>query len=204
MTGRVTFLQRFTVYELLVMAAMAALGIAIKPVVVPLAHLVSSSLMMPSGALAGGLYMMWLVMGFGLVRKYGTGTLIGLIQALVVMFTGVIGSHGIMTLVSYTMPGIVMDLGLFIIGHRVCCRPCAFLAGLLANVTGTFVVNMIFFRLPGIYLSLTLGLAALSGGLGGILAWQLLLLLDRYQLLPKQRLKPKRRKGKTSENTFAK
>ena len=51
-------LQKFTVRDLVLIAAMAALGIAIKPVVVPLAHLVSTPLMIPGGALAGGLYMM--------------------------------------------------------------------------------------------------------------------------------------------------
>ena len=182
-----SLLKGFTIYELLIIAVMAALGIALKPIIVPLAHLVSGPLMIPSGALAGGLYMLWLVLGFGLVGKYGTGTLIGLIQALVIMFTGVIGSHGIMTLVSYTMPGVVMDTGLFILGHRVCCRPCAFIAGLLANVTGTFIVNVIFFRLPGIFLALTLLVAALSGGIGGILAWQLLIILNKYKILPKGR-----------------
>jgi hypothetical protein len=131
--------------------------------------------------------MLWLVVGFGIVGKYGTGTLIGLIQALVIMFTGFIGSHGIMTLASYTLPGIVMDLGLLLLGHRVCCRNCAFIAGLLANLTGTFVVNVIFFQLPGLFLALTLGVAAISGGLGGILAWELLKTLDKYKLLPKHK-----------------
>lgn len=187
MTEKQKFLQRFTVYDLLLIAVMATLGIVLKPVIVPIVHLVSAPLMIPSGALAGGLYMLWLVVGFGLVGKYGTGTLIGLIQALVIMFTGIIGSHGIMTLASYTLPGIVMDLGLLLIGHRVCCRSCAFMAGLLANITGTFVVNFIFFHLPGVFLMLTLAAAALSGGLGGLLAWQLLLLLDKYHLRPKKR-----------------
>jgi hypothetical protein len=179
------FLQRFTVYDLVLIAVMATLGIVLKPIIVPIAHLVSGPLMIPAGALAGGLYMLWLVVGFGLVGKYGTATLIGLIQALVVMFTGVIGSHGILTLASYTASGIIMDLGLLLIGHRVCCRSCAFIAGLLANITGTFVVNFIFFRLPLIFLLLTLAVAALSGGVGGLLAWQLLQLLDKYHLRPK-------------------
>lgn len=143
--------------------------------------------MIPGGALAGGLYMLWLVVGFGLVGKYGTATLIGFTQALVVMFTGVIGSHGILTLASYTAPGMVMDLGLLLLGHRVCCKPCAFAAGLTANITGTFVVNFIFFSLPGVFLLLTLTVAALSGGVGGLLAWQLLRLLDKYHLHPQER-----------------
>lgn len=171
-------LKKFTIYDLITIAVMAALGIVLKPYIASVVH----TSVIPGGALAGGLYMLWLVLGLGLTGKYGTGTLIGLVQALVMMFTGLIGSHGIMTLVSYTMPGVVMDLGMFLIRHRVCCPGCAFLAGLLANVTGTFAVNFIFFRLPPLYLLLALSAAALSGGLGGLLAWEILKLLRRFGL----------------------
>lgn len=176
------FFQRFSVRDMVIMAVMAALGVALKPLVVPLAHMASAPLGIPSGSLAGGLYMMWIVMGFGLTGKYGTGTVIGLVQALAVMLTGVAGSHGIMTIFSYTLPGIAVDLGLLLIHHRVCCRQCAVLAGILANVTGTLCVNLIFFRLPGLYLVLTISVAAVSGGTGGFIAWKLLCLLKKYKI----------------------
>jgi hypothetical protein len=175
-------LKRFSVRELILIAAMAAAGIAVKPVIVPLAHLISRPLMIPGGALAGGLYMMWLVVAMGLTQKYGAGTLVGLIQAILVMVAGVSGSHGIMSLISYTMPGIVMDLGLWIIRHRVCCRSCAFLAGILANATGAIMVNMIFFSLPLIPLLLSIMAASFSGGVGGLLAWQLLMALRKFHI----------------------
>ena len=173
-------LQKFSVRDLILISAMAALGIAIKPIVVPLAHLVSTPLMIPGGAFAGGLYMMWLVIAMGLTGKRGSATLAGLVQAILVMITGVSGSHGVMSLVSYTLPGLAIDLGLLLIGHRVCCPFCAFLAGLLANITGTAVVNMVFFSLPAIPLLLSLTVAAFSGGIGGLIAWELLKAMKRY------------------------
>ncbi len=173
-------LKKFTVKDLIIISAMAALGIAIKPVVVPLAHLISTPLFIPSGALAGGLYMMWLVMAFGLTEKRGSATLCAIVQAILVVVTGVIGSHGVMSLISYTMPGVMIDLGLLLIRHRCCCLPCCFLAGLLANVTGTVITNLIFFSLPLIPLLISLTLAAFSGGIGGILSWELLKALRRY------------------------
>ena len=175
-------LRVFTTRDLVIIAVLAALGIAVKPVVVPLAHLVSAPLFIPAGALAGGLYMMWLVVGMGIVGKRGTATLIALVQALLVMLTGVVGSHGALSLISYTLPGIVMDLGLWLTGHRACCLRCCFLAGILANVTGTLMVSFIFFRLPPIPLALTLCTAALSGGVGGILAWQVIKALRRHHI----------------------
>ena len=125
--------------------------------------------------------MMWLVLGAGITGKRGTATLIGIVQAFLVMGTGIIGSHGALSLLTYTMPGIMADLGLLVCGHRVCCAPCSFLAGLLANVTGTAMVNFVYFRLPLLPLALSLAVAALSGGLGGLLALEILKQLTRFK-----------------------
>ncbi|MEG0829429.1 MAG: ECF transporter S component [Anaerovoracaceae bacterium] len=179
------FLQRFSVYDLVIIAIMAALGIAVKPIVVPLAHLISGPLMMPSGAFAGGLYMMWLVIAYGIVKKPGTPTLTALIQALLVFLTGIVGSHGIMTFFTYLIPGISIDLVLLLIGHRVCCRGCAVVSGVVANVAGTVCVNLVFFQAPDIYLILIMSVAALSGTVGGLLAWQLLRVMEKYKLIAK-------------------
>lgn len=176
-------LHRYTMFDLLVIAVMAALGIAIKPIVAPLGHMIATPLMIPSGALTGGLYMMWIVVAFGITGKYGTATLVAVVQALLVLFTGIVGSHGIMSLVSYTLPGIAVDVVLFIIGHRVCCLPCAFLAGAVANLAGTYAVNAIFFSLPFYFLILVMAIALLSGGIGGIIAWQLLKVLRKYHVV---------------------
>ena len=177
-------LQHFTVRDLVLIAAMAALGIAIKPVVVPLVHLVSMPLMIPGGALAGGLYMMWMVVAEGLTGKRGTATMVGFVQAILVMVAGVAGSHGAMSLLSYTLPGVAVDLGLLLMRHRVCCLPCAFVAGVLANLAGTVMSNVIFFSLPLIPLLLSLTVSAFSGGIGGLLSWQLLKSLKRFGIGP--------------------
>lgn len=176
-------MRRFSTYDLVLIAVMAALGVATKPIVVPLAHLITGPLFIPGGSLAGGLYMFWLVVGLGLVRKYGAATLIGLVQALMVIGTGVIGSHGLMSLVSYTLPGVAVDVGLFLIGrHKACCLVCCFIGGMLANLAGTLTVNLIFFQLPLIPLLLSICTAAFSGGLGGILAWRVLQSLRKYKI----------------------
>lgn len=175
-------LDKYSLFDLIIIAMMSALGIAIKPVVVTLAHIIAGPLLIPSGAIAGGFYMMWMVLGFGLTGKRGTATLIALVQALVVTGTGIVGSHGAMSLVTYTVPGIMADLGLLLIGHRACCNACSFLAGMLANIGGTIMVNLVYFRLPLVPLVLVLSAAALSGGLGGILAFQIRQQLLKFQI----------------------
>lgn len=173
-------LVKFSVRDLVLIAAMAALGIAIKPIVVPIAHLISSPLMLPGGALAGGLYMMWIVVAFGLTGKHGTATLVGIVQAILVLITGVAGSHGAMSLISYTMPGILVDVVFLIIRKEIGSMPLALLAGILANLAGTVVVNIIFFSLPMIPLLLSICVAAFSGGIGGVISWYLLTFLGKY------------------------
>ncbi len=175
------FLDKFSLYDLIIIAMMSALGIAIKPIIVPLSHILTGLLLIPPGAVTGGIYMMWLVLGFGITGKRGTMTLIGLVQAILVMATGMAGSQGAMSLLSYTMPGILADLGLFLIGHRVCCLPCAFLAGMLCNIAGTFMVNLVYYRFPVVPLVLSLCVAALSGGLGGIVAFKIVQQIWKFQ-----------------------
>lgn len=163
---------------------MATMGIATKPIIVPLAHIITGPFFIPSGALAGGFYMMWLLLGFGITGKRGTMTLIGLVQAILVVVTGIVGSHGVLSLLTYTLPGILADLGLLLIGHRVCCWPCAFLGGMLCNIGGTIMVNAVYFRLPFVPLVLSMCIAGLSGGLGGLVAFKILQqisMLYKYQ-----------------------
>ena len=153
----------------------AGLGIAIKPVIVPLAHIITGPLFIPGGAVAGGFYMLFIVLPAGLIQKPGASTLTCVVQALLVIITGVIGSHGIMSLLTYVAPGILVDLFLlvFILRKKSVDAAAIFFAGILANLTGTFASNLVFFRLPVIPLMLTLVSAALSGGLGGLIAWQI-------------------------------
>lgn len=192
---------RFSTFDLVLIAVLAALGVATKPIIVPLAHMITGPLFIPGGSLAGGLYMFWLVVGLGLTRKYGTATLIGLVQALMVIGTGVIGSHGVMSLLSYSLPGVAVDLGLFLVGrHKAGCLYCCFIGGMLANLTGSLTVNVIFFRLPFLPLMLSLCTAAFSGALGGILAWQVLKALRKYKIGVRfENIDQKRRGKKTAQ-----
>ena len=85
-----------------------------------------------------------------------------------------------MSLFSYTLPGAAADLLLLVIRRKVDSSATAFLAGIAANVTGTLCVNAIFFSLPLIPLMLSVCVAAVSGGVGGLLAWALLKSLRKY------------------------
>jgi ABC-type thiamin/hydroxymethylpyrimidine transport system permease subunit len=177
------FFERFSVFNLIMIAVVSALGIATKPIVVPLVHIVTGPLFIPGGAIAGGFYMFWLVLGTGLVRKSGTGTLIGLVQGILVIATGTMGTHGIMSIVSYTLPGIVTDI-VFLFSKNKKYNILHYVFGCMgANITGTLISNILFFRLPPVTVVLILSAAALSGITGGLIAYVINRNLENINIL---------------------
>lgn len=177
-----TLLYSFSVFNLTIIAIVSALGVATKPIVVPLVHIVTGPLFIPGGAIAGGFYMMWIVIGVGLVKKFGTGTLVGIVQAILVVATGAMGSHGIMSIVSYTLPGICVDI-VFLFAKNKNYNVLHYVFGcMFANVIGTFISNMMFFRLPNLAVTLMLSSAALSGAVGGVIAYSIIKSLEKMNI----------------------
>lgn len=163
-------LKLFSALDLIIIALMAGLGLAIKPIIVPLVHIVTGPLMIPGGAIAGGFYMLWIVLGMGLIRKRGTCTLIALVQAIIVVTLGSVGSHGITSLLTYTLPGIFGEIPFFFSKNKEYNILHFMFSCILANLAGTYGINLVFFNLPIIPLVLSLSSAALSGALGGVIA----------------------------------
>lgn len=176
-------INRLSVFELIIIALMATLGVATKPIIVPLVHIITGPLYIPGGAVAGGLYMMWIVLGTGLIGKIGVATLIALVQSIIVISLGVYGTHGIVSFLTYVIPGTVVDLYLLIFRPQELGFGSLFIAGILANISGTALVNLVFFRLPMIPLILTLSSAILSGGIGGIIAYFIIKKLKDHGVL---------------------
>lgn len=176
------FLKKFTMFDLMIITMLAVLGIAVKPVVVPLAQLITGPLYIPGGVVAGGFYMLWVVLGRGLVNKPGAAVLLCLVQAILVIVLGIFGTHGAVSIITYVAPGVAVDLVYLLVRSGVNTAPGAFIGGVAANVTGTFMVNLTFFRLPWLPLLLGLTVAALSGGLGGLIAYSINRQLKKYKL----------------------
>jgi len=165
------FLRKFEINELVIISFTAAIGLAIKPVVVPLIHMITGPLMIPGGALAGGFYMLWIVLGAALIDKRGTATLIALVQAIIVMISGTFGTHGFISLLTYAIPGIMIDVFLIITRKNIKIPIMFFICGAIANISGTYLSNLVFFRLPILPLMFSLSSACLSGGIGGLIAY---------------------------------
>jgi len=191
--------KNFTLFHLVLIAVIAALGVAVKPIVVPLAQLITGPFV-PGGAAAGGIYMLFLVLAVSLTKMRGAGLLCGFCQALLVLALGVPGSHGAASLIIYTLPGLAVDLVFLpLLARRKKREPnliaCMF-AGLLANLTGTIAVGTVvfqldvifanvgaFFSIPAVPLLLMLCMSALSGGVGGTAAWGITKQLKKWGIV---------------------
>ncbi|MCL2300652.1 MAG: ECF transporter S component [Firmicutes bacterium] len=177
------WLSKYTPFHLMLIAAAAALGVAVKPVVSTLAHAVTGPLFIPGGAVAGGVYMLFLALAPALTGAKGAGTLCGLCQGLLVLALGVPGSHGALSPLTYTLPGAAADLMFLLFARKEANFPACVLAGLLANLAGTALANLAFFSLPPVPLLLSLCAAALSGSFGGAGAWGIAKQLKRWGLV---------------------
>lgn len=179
------FLKNYSVFNLIIIAVVSALGIATKPIVVPLVHIITGPLFIPGGAVAGGFYMFWVVLGAGIVKRTGSGTLIGIVQGILVIAIGTMGTHGIMSIISYTLPGIAVDV-IFLFSKNKKFTSLHYVFGCMAaNVTGTLISNILFFRLPFVTVILIVSAAALSGTVGGLIAYSISKSLEKLNILEK-------------------
>ncbi|MBS3741720.1 MAG: ECF transporter S component [Candidatus Cloacimonetes bacterium] len=173
-------LDYYSTKDLLYISIFAALGLAIKPIISPLINSLASWI--PGGAIAGGIYMIWLVLTMAVVDKTGAGILFGITQGLLVLILGWFGNHGIISLATYTLPALVPEIIRLlyknkdqIFYHIVLCST--------ANLAGTLLVTILIMRLPLIPLLISLVFSIISGAVGGIISYRIYNLLLSYRLV---------------------
>ena len=174
--------NQFSLFQLMIIALLAAMGIAVKSVITPLVHILTGPLYIPGGVVAGGIYMLFLVLAVSLTGKRGSALLCGFCQGLMVLIIGAGGSHGALSVISYSLTGLSVDLLFLAMRHKGCCLLCCFFGGMAANLTGTLIMNAAFFSMA-IPLALSLAVAALSGGFGGALSWSFTLQLRKLGVI---------------------
>ena len=172
---------RIATADLVLMTLFASLGLATKNIIHPLIATITGPLYIPTGAVAGGVYMMWSVMAFGLVRKVGAASVTSLTQAFISLLLP-FGNFGLLSFVIYLAPGLAID-GFFLLSrHKACCGPCCIVAAAIANVIGTILVGALVLWLPLAMLSFLAVVAAISGCVGGFIANMLLVRIGKIGL----------------------
>jgi hypothetical protein len=164
--------------DLVLMALFASLGLATKNVIHPLVATITGPLYVPTGAVAGGLYMMWPVMAFGLIRRVGAASMVSLTQAFISLLMP-FGNFGLLSFVIYLAPGLAIDAFFLLSRHKACCAACCAGASAIANVVGTIAVGALVLFLPLVVLSFLSVVAAISGCMGGFIANMLLVRIGK-------------------------
>jgi len=164
---------RIATPDLVLTAMFASLGLATKELLYPLIGPLISTINIPTGGVLGGLYMMWLVIPYGLIGKPGIATLVALIQACISLVLPY-GNFGILSFAIYLGPGLAMDAVFLLMRHKACCLGCCMVAAAFANTVGTLLVGGLILMLPMVVLAFLAVVAAISGCLGGFIANTLL------------------------------
>ena len=81
-------INQFSLFQLMIIALLGAMGIAVKSVITPLVHMLTGPLYVPGGVVAGGIYMLFLVLAVSLTGKRGSALLCGFCQGLMVLIIG--------------------------------------------------------------------------------------------------------------------
>jgi len=176
MTGKDRW--RLTTMAMVHLAFFAALGMAVKQMIYPMAAIALAPAFLPVAPFTSGAYMMWLSSARRITGYPLSGTFIGAVQA-IVAFLLVFGRHGAFNIPLYIAPGLVLDSVFLIMGRFSSSLPGMVLATILASVTGTVMVVGLELEMGREVLIASILLSAASGTIGGYLAWKLSNLYDR-------------------------
>ena len=158
-------------------ALCCGLGLFCKRLVSPIANVVTGWLHIPGG-IGTAFSLMFLALAASLAPHRFCCTRMAVVQSMLALAIGMVGSMGVLSPLGYIIPGLVMD-GLFALGSRLGLSQADRLA--LSNAAGSaaaaLTANAIVFHLWGLILLVYVCVAALSGMLfgmlGGILAEKL-------------------------------
>ncbi len=151
------------------MAISLALGLLSKRIVSPLTNTLTDFFRIPGGSAAAGFSLAFLVIGKQIVHVPCAALIMGFVQALLALALGFSGYQGPLAVLTYTLPGAVIDLTSFLLKKHdalFCCLACT-----LACAASAVLSNLLVFHLRGASLILWLLLAALSGAFGGLCAY---------------------------------
>jgi energy-coupling factor transport system substrate-specific component len=174
--------QLFSLHELLIMAALAALGGVSGAAVSMIRAAIHAVVVLPGGMqFLAGIHVLWLILAVGLIRKPGAATVTGLFKGAVELLSG--NPHGVLVLMYSALAGLAIDAVWLLLNARH--RPTTYIiAGGVGAASNVLVLRLIA-SLPSqgvVYTGLAAlaGVAFVSGAIfAGLLGWWLLRALQR-------------------------
>jgi energy-coupling factor transport system substrate-specific component len=172
----------FSLHELLIMAALAALGGVTGSAVSLVGKALHAATGLPGGLqFLAGIHVLWLILAIGLIRKPGAATATALLKGVVELLSG--NPHGLIVVLMSGLAGVVVDLAWSLTGRRVGVITFMLVGGLGAAsnmLIFKFVLSLPSQRAVNLALFALAGIAFLSGVvLAGALGWSLIQALRR-------------------------
>ena len=165
----------FSLRQLCMMSFLAVFGMFIKPVVSPVFNLLTDFIRIPGGSVTAGFSMLFLVFAAAVTRKFGTATLMGVVQAVIALNMGISSIVGLLVFITYTLPGLAIDTVLCTnIFRKLPLKNRMMTAGGLGVLTGAAFTNMLYFHLSVVPFLLFYIFGILSGMLGGLVAFKIM------------------------------
>ncbi|MHA1912327.1 MAG: ECF transporter S component, partial [Candidatus Kariarchaeaceae archaeon] len=179
----------FTTRDLVVIALLSSLGGVMSTFIGYLGNLINQLLGVPFGAgqFISGLHVFWIILGYGAIRKTGSGTALGAMKGVIELLTG--STHGIIVVIVTLIEGIIIDLGFLPLDFRKTHKRAltlfhiSIVAGISA-LSNVIVFQMFYLiSIPVTFLFVMCSLAFSSGILfGGYLSWSTLQTIQESHL----------------------
>lgn len=163
-------MNKFKLVDYNFMALCCVIGIISKKLINPFANVITDLLHIPGGV-STGFSIMFLVIAVEMIRKPKCGTLMAMVQGLLSLALGRVGSMGIFMPISFIATGIAIDF-VYYVGKYINLTRLErmMFSNSLAAFSASFVANFIVFQLTGPVLCLYLSVSALSGMCYGFLS----------------------------------
>lgn len=159
--------------QLIFISILATAGIVCKPVFSPMINFITDFMRIPGGSMASGISMSVLILGALLYKNQYVATKMAFLQGLIALIFGISSFQGLFVLVSYTLPGFVIDSTLKCTGQKgIKEEIMSAMAGVMGILSGALVTNAMFFKMPFVPLSLFLLVGAGTGYMASNIALQ--------------------------------
>ena len=163
-------MKHLSLRNLLFLTLCCDLGLFSKRLIAPAANILTDFLRIPGG-IGTSFSLMFLVVAAELVPVFGCATLMSIIQSMIALSLGMVGSMGILSPIGYIVPGVVIDL-IFLLSRKIGIGTDLTLttANMLGAAAASLTANLIVFHLPGVPLALYIVVALASGAVCGSFA----------------------------------
>ena len=163
--------------RMLFLALCCDFGLFAKQLIAPAANIVTDALHIPGG-IGTSFSLMFVVIAAAMVQRFGCAAMMSIVQSLIALAIGRVGSMGALSPIGYIAPGIVVDV-LLKLAKGLPMPDRLVLTNSLASVCASLTANMIVFHLKGAPLILYLSVAAVSGAVCGLIGAKIVPMVSR-------------------------